>query len=455
MKFSLAAPLLATTLPLISASGLRRRTAATTPTTVPNLATETTATATDGSETSTPLTTAAAAATAATTISKSTTPPTTTATTPPTTTATTKPTDADTNGNEIVNTPGYNFHVALSQKEFDVYPNAGQIRTIDPADISNSTMGFGYLELLPGGVRELHWHPFSTEWGYITDGECRFTLMDNNGNYENGYARKGDIWNFPTSWGHSIQGVHPEDGCKMALFFSAPYIPTVNDISFSQMMTAFPIEVLEENLGAPASVIETFYQKDVNVSPGPFPPPEFPKTTSPLAESPIFHTSDGHCADIGDGAYLYEIRKENFPGITELSGGYMHMEGNKTLRDIHWHPNANEMHFVLEGKLKVGIYSIDGVFNEYILEAGDVGFVPKGMAHYFQTLTDEVDLLLAFDDPSWSTQELSTFLATTPSYITAASINTTAEVVEEYFPKTAQEFYGGKFTGCPATGKYF
>jgi hypothetical protein len=45
------------------------------------------------------------------------------------------------------------------------------------------------------------------------------------------------------------------------------------------------------------------------------------------------------------------------------------------------------------------------------------------MAHYFQTLTDEVDILVTFGNPSWTTQELSTTLAVTPSYITGASIN--------------------------------
>jgi oxalate decarboxylase len=354
----------------------------------------------------------------------------------------------DNNPSIITNTPGFNYHVALSEENWTVFPGAGRIKILEPKDISNNTMGFGYLELLPGGIRELHWHPFSTEWGFITEGECRFTLMDNDGNYENGYAKKGDIWNFPTSFAHSIQGVDPDYGCKMALFFSAPYEPTVNDISISEMMTAFPRDVLEENLGAPADVIASFYQQSVSVSPGPFPPPEFPESTSPLKTSPIFYTPNGTCVETGDGGYLYMVRQDNFPGVTEMSGGYMHLS-NGTLRDIHWHPNANEMQYVLNGTLKVGIYSIEGVRNTYTLNAGDVGFVPKGMAHYLEAIDGPADILLTFDSPSWTTQELSTMLAQVPSYITAASINTTIQVVDQYFPKATQDFFGDTFIGCP------
>ncbi|KAL3915928.1 MAG: hypothetical protein SGILL_005413, partial [Bacillariaceae sp.] len=215
----------------------------------------------------------------------------------------------------------------------------------------------------------------------------------------------------------------------MALFFSAPYVPTINDISLSEMMTAFPRDVLEENLGAPGDVIASFYQETVSVSPGPFPPPEFPKSTSPLEVDPIFYTPDGDCVDTGDGGYLYMVRNDNFEGATEMSGGFMHLN-NGTLRDIHWHPNANELQYVLNGTLKVGIYSIEGVRNTFTLEAGDVGFVPKGMAHYLEAVDGPVDLLLGFDDPYWTTQELSTMLAQVPSFITATSINTTTEVVD-------------------------
>jgi hypothetical protein len=36
--------------------------------------------------------------------------------------------------------------------------------------------------------------------------------------------------------------------------------------------------------------------------------------------------------------------------------------------------NANGMDHVLEGRLKVGIYSYDGFFNEYVVETGDIWF---------------------------------------------------------------------------------
>lgn len=287
----------------------------------------------------------------------------------------------------------------------------------------------------------------------MVNGTCRITLMNNDAQYVNAIAQDGDFWYFPKSWAHSLQGVDPDLGCTMALFFDAAQSPIFNDLDISEMIGAFPLDVLSENLGTPVSVLESFQQKSLVVSQGAFPPPPFPESKHPLPEWPIFEAADGDCKDTGAGGYILEVRNEIFPATKTMSGAFMRLEEG-SLRDIHWHPNADEMHFVLSGSVQVSIYGIGGVRDTYVISAGDVGFVPKGYAHYLEAIGGPTELLLTFNNPSWTTQELSTWMAVTPSYLTAASLNTTADVIVQYFPKSVEYFVGDKFAGCPAARRH-
>jgi oxalate decarboxylase len=197
--------------------------------------------------------------------------------------------------------------------------------------------------------------------------------MNNEGQYTNAIALPGDIWSFPESYSHTLQGVHPVDGCKMALFFDAPQSPIYNDLSISQMMNAFPLEVLSENFGTPPSIIQSFRDTTtkaggiVLVSQGPFPIPPMPQSDDNLPNWPIFNVENGVCSDAGQGGYMYQVRQEQFAAATTMSGGFLHL--NRTsMREIHWHPNADEMQYVLKGAVNVTVYGLGDVSASYTIE---------------------------------------------------------------------------------------
>ncbi|KAL7539262.1 hypothetical protein ACHAWF_006355 [Thalassiosira exigua] len=362
-----------------------------------------------------------------------------------------------------------NFSVKFSEQGFITSPTgAGRIKALDPNLIQGNTMGFAYLELFYGGVRELHWHPLSAEWGYVLSGTCRIALMNNDGQYTNDEANEGDVWYFPKSWGHSIQGVHPKDGCTMVLFFDDAQTPLYNDLSISELITKFPTKVLSDNLGAPPSVIDSMksdmatFSNGITtgftlVNKGPVPPPkfpskEFPESDNPLPDSPLFSVYDGVCTDTGKGGYIYQVTNDMWPVTLTMSGGLMHLDEG-SFRDIHWHPNADEMQYVISGSLNVTTYGIGGVDYTYSINAGDIGFVPKGFAHTLEANGGPVDLLVTFNNPSWKTQELSTWMAVSPNYLTAASLNVDTEVVDKYFPTSTAQFYGPTSKNCPTKAK--
>ena len=50
----------------------------------------------------------------------------------------------------------------------------GSIKTADSTNFKISqTIAAAEVEIMPGGMRELHWHPNSDEWDYFISGEYR------------------------------------------------------------------------------------------------------------------------------------------------------------------------------------------------------------------------------------------------------------------------------------------
>ena len=55
-------------------------------------------------------------------------------------------------------------------------------RRRDRFPISQTITGV-VLDLEPGGLRELHWHPTADEWQYVVDGQVSVTLFGSHGRY--------------------------------------------------------------------------------------------------------------------------------------------------------------------------------------------------------------------------------------------------------------------------------
>ena len=64
---------------------------------------------------------------------------------------------------------------------------------------------------------ELHWHQ-QAEWAVMTYGNCRVTILDENGRPEVADVKEGDLWYFPAGLPHSLQGLEP-DGAEFVLAF--------------------------------------------------------------------------------------------------------------------------------------------------------------------------------------------------------------------------------------------
>lgn len=81
----------------------------------------------------------------------------------------------------------------------------GSVRIVDSSNFPISkTIAAALVEIKPGGMRELHWHPNNDEWQYYLTGQGRMTVFSGNGIARTFDYRAGDVGYVPFATGHYI-----------------------------------------------------------------------------------------------------------------------------------------------------------------------------------------------------------------------------------------------------------
>ena len=68
------------------------------------------------------------------------------------------------------------------------------------------------------------------------------------------------------------------------------------------------------------------------------------------------------------------------------------------MREPHWHPETAELGYIKKGKGRMSILSPSGNVDTYVMEEGDLYFIPKAYPHHIENLmTDSLEILIFFD----------------------------------------------------------
>ena len=108
-------------------------------------------------------------------------------------------------------------------------------------------IGGASMRLQPGCLRELHWHTTAAELGYVVSGSCRTTVLSPDGAATDTFG-PGDVWYFPSGWGHSIQGTGPSE-CHFILMFDNGAFSEDHTLSISDWLAHTSPAVVSQNLG--------------------------------------------------------------------------------------------------------------------------------------------------------------------------------------------------------------
>jgi oxalate decarboxylase len=304
--------------------------------------------------------------------------------------------------------------------------------TILQLPVANSIAGVS-MRLTTGGLRELHWHSIAAEWAYMVEGRCRVTVLAPNGQAEVVDFKKGDIWFFPKGHPHSLQGLGP-DGCHFVLAFDDGHFSEFGTFSITDWFARTPANILAQNTKLNAAQLGRFPKQEVYIVQGKVPPDELPRfrnTGGEENQTPHKYRLADHPAFRFEGGEERIVTGKEFPIQTSFSSALLRLDAGG-LRELHWHPNADEWAFVLEGTAEVGIFGGHGRFRKDDFEHGDVWFVQQGFGHYVKnTGNKDLRVVLVFSKPEYAQISLSSWLGNNPAQLLADNFQISADVVNQ------------------------
>jgi oxalate decarboxylase len=129
----------------------------------------------------------------------------------------------------------------------------GSVRIVDSTIFPVSkTIAAALVEIKPGAMRELHWHPNNDEWQYYLTGQGRMTVFAGNGTARTFDYRAGDVGYVPFALGHYVQNTGDETLWFLEMFKSDRF----QDVSLNQWMALTPKELVAGNLKVGPEVVD-------------------------------------------------------------------------------------------------------------------------------------------------------------------------------------------------------
>jgi oxalate decarboxylase len=278
------------------------------------------------------------------------------------------------------------------------------------------------MRLKAGGVRELHWHK-PAEWAFMLKGRARITAIDADGRAFQDDVGEGDLWNFPSGIPHSIQGLEG-DGCEFLLVFDDGNFSEDSTFSVTDWLAHTPRAVLAKNFGVPEGAFAGIPEKELFIFQSKVPGPlaaDRVKGAGPLpssfsyrmlAQEPI--RTKGGTVRISDST--------TFPVATTIAAAFVEVEPGG-MREMHWHPNANEAQYYISGQARMTVFAADATAGTFDYQPGDVGFVPRNMGHYIEnTGKAKLQFLELWRTDRFADVSLRRWLAFTPFELVQANV---------------------------------
>jgi oxalate decarboxylase len=286
------------------------------------------------------------------------------------------------------------------------------------------------MRLKAGAVRELHWHK-PAEWAFMLQGRARITAIDPDGHAFQDDVGPGDLWNFPSGIPHSVQGLEG-DGCEFLLVFDDGDFSEDDTFSLTDWLAHTPREILAKNFGVPERAFAGIPDKELFIFQAKVPGPlaadrvagagPVPKTYSHrlLAQKPI--RTRGGTVRISDST--------TFPAAATIAAAFVEVEPGG-MRELHWHPNADELQYYISGQARMTVFAGDGAAGTFTYVSGDVGFVPRNMGHYIEnTGPTKLQFLEVWNTDRFADVSLRQWLAFTPFELVRAHLNIDKSVLE-------------------------
>jgi oxalate decarboxylase len=317
--------------------------------------------------------------------------------------------------------------------------NGGWAREVTQRDfqISEEISGVN-MRLTRGGIREMHWHVFA-EWAFVTKGVCRITTIDGEGRATVEDVREGGLWYFPAGLPHSLQGVG-EDGCEFVLCFDNGRASEFDTLLLTEWIAHTQPEVLALNFGVPEEAFAKVPLTDLYIFQGMLPGPIETDQQEARGDAGVpklrssYSLADAAPAKKTRGGEVRIADSSNFEISKTIAAALVRLHP-KAMREMHWHQNADEWLYVIEGEGELTVFETGPNAVTQNFNAGDVGYIKRSQGHYLRnTGLKDLVYLEVFRAPRVEDVSLADWLTHTPRAMVTQTLNIDAETIER-FPK--------------------
>src|SRR5467141_3837314 len=154
-------------------------------------------------------------------------------------------------------------HKMLAQQP--IKTKSGTVRITDTSVFpASKTISAALVEVEPGGMRELHWHPNTNEWQYYLEGQARMVVFGASGQARTFDFQAGDVGYVPFAMGHYVENIGTTPVRFLEIFKSSYYA----DVSLNQWLALTPPELVQAHLELDAQTLAALQKEKFPVVPG-------------------------------------------------------------------------------------------------------------------------------------------------------------------------------------------
>lgn len=145
-----------------------------------------------------------------------------------------------------------------------------------------------------------------------------------------------------------------------------------------------------------------------------------------MASTHLFHLPSSQQQQTRNGGRRIDVNVQNLPVLSGIALSYLEITP-KGFREPHWHPNANELSYCLQGQAMMTIFSPGAGHDTFTIRAGEIVFVPMGYLHHIENIGEEpARFLVCFNHELPEDLNLSSALGVMPNHVLADTFKLTA-----------------------------
>jgi oxalate decarboxylase len=158
---------------------------------------------------------------------------------------------AEIGGEQVASKQQYTFHMKSMKPTKST--QAGDARIVDSRNFPASKhFAAVLLEIKPGGMREMHWHPNASEWQYYIAGKGRMTVFFPVENARTMDFNANDVGYVPSNSPHYIENTGDTDLVVLEIFAAAEFM----DVSLNEWIRRLPTGMVKDHLNFDKAAIQ-------------------------------------------------------------------------------------------------------------------------------------------------------------------------------------------------------